>query len=51
VTAALCEELVARRSRVILYADADYPTSNRVYQHLGFREIDNVVQFDEASTP
>jgi predicted GNAT family acetyltransferase len=50
VTAALCQELVARGSRVILYADADYPTSNRVYQGLGFREIDNAVQFDVAST-
>jgi GNAT superfamily N-acetyltransferase len=50
VTATLCEELVARRSRVILYTDADYPTSNRVYQRLGFREIDNLVQFDESTT-
>jgi hypothetical protein len=50
VTAALCEELVARRSRVILYSDADYSPSNRVYQRLGFREIDNLVQFDEAAT-
>jgi GNAT superfamily N-acetyltransferase len=49
VTAALCEELVGRGSRVILYTDADYPTSNRVYQRLGFREIDNLVQFDEAN--
>jgi GNAT superfamily N-acetyltransferase len=50
VTAALCEELIGRGSRVILYADAAYPTSNRVYQRLGFREIDNLVQFDEAPT-
>jgi predicted GNAT family acetyltransferase len=45
VTAALCEELVAQSSRVILYADANYPTSNRVYQRLGFRQIDDLVEF------
>jgi RimJ/RimL family protein N-acetyltransferase len=47
VTAALCEELLARNSRVILYADANYPTSNRVYQRLGFRQVDELVEFDE----
>ena len=46
VTAALCEELVSRGSRVILYADADYPTSNRVYQRLGFREMDELIEYD-----
>jgi predicted GNAT family acetyltransferase len=47
VTAALCEELTSQRSRVILYADADYPTSNRVYQRLGFQEIDELIEFGE----
>jgi GNAT superfamily N-acetyltransferase len=47
VTAALCQELLSRGSRVILYADADYPTSNRVYQRLGFRLIDDLIEFDE----
>ena len=47
VTAALCEELVSRGSRVIFYVDADYPSSNRVYQRLGFREIDELIEYDE----
>jgi predicted GNAT family acetyltransferase len=50
VTAALCEELVGQGSRVILYADADYPVSNRVYQRLGFRQIDDLLEFAEDTT-
>jgi len=50
VTSALCEELIAEGSRVILYADADYPTSNRVYQRLGFLQIDELIEFDESET-
>jgi len=46
VTAALSQELLARHSRVMLYADADNPTSNDIYQRIGFRVIDDVVQFD-----
>jgi RimJ/RimL family protein N-acetyltransferase len=46
VTASLCERLLAQGSRVMLYADADNPTSNAVYQRIGFRQIDNVVQYD-----
>jgi RimJ/RimL family protein N-acetyltransferase len=46
VTASLCESLLAQGSRVMLYADADNPTSNGVYQRIGFDQIDNVVQYD-----
>jgi len=46
VTANLCEILLAGGSRVMLYADADNPTSNGVYQRIGFQLIDNVVQYD-----
>jgi RimJ/RimL family protein N-acetyltransferase len=46
VTACLSETLLAQGSRVMLYADADNPTSNGVYQRIGFHPIDNVVQFD-----
>ncbi|MHB8378367.1 MAG: GNAT family N-acetyltransferase [Acidimicrobiales bacterium] len=46
VTAALCHELLNRGSRVMLYADADNPTSNGVYRRIGFRAIDDVVQYD-----
>jgi GNAT superfamily N-acetyltransferase len=51
VSGALCQELRARGSRVILYADADYPVSNRVYQQLGFRQIDELTEFDEQPGP
>lgn len=46
VTASLCETLLAEGSRVMLYADADNPTSNGVYQRIGFHPIDNVIQYD-----
>ncbi len=49
VTAWLSERLLATGSRVMLYADADYPTSNAVYQRLGFEPVDQVVQFDLAA--
>ncbi len=46
VTACLCATLLAQGSRVMLYADADNPTSNGVYQRVGFQLVDDVVQFD-----
>jgi predicted GNAT family acetyltransferase len=33
----------------MLYADADNPTSNGVYQRLGYRLLDDVVQFDAVT--
>jgi GNAT superfamily N-acetyltransferase len=49
ITAWLSELLLGTGSRVMLYADADYPTSNAVYQRLGFESLDQVVQFDLAA--
>jgi len=46
VTASVCEGLLAQGSRVMLYANADNPTSNGIYQRIGFQIIDNVVQYD-----
>ncbi|HEV3188065.1 MAG TPA: GNAT family N-acetyltransferase [Acidimicrobiales bacterium] len=46
VTASVCEGLLAQGSRVMLYADAGNPTSNGVYQRIGFEIVDNVVQYD-----
>jgi predicted GNAT family acetyltransferase len=37
---------MAQGSRVMLYADADNPTSNGVYQRIGFHRVDNVIQYD-----
>jgi GNAT superfamily N-acetyltransferase len=48
ITAALCEEILARGSGVVLNADADYAVSNHVYQKLGFVAIDDLVQYDAA---
>jgi predicted GNAT family acetyltransferase len=44
VTGALAVELLARGSRVILFADAANPTSNHVYQDLGFTRVDEIVR-------
>ena len=49
LTAALSSELLRGGSRVMLYADADNPTSNGVYQRLGYRLLDDVVQFDAVT--
>ena len=46
VTASLCQDLLDHGSRVMLYADADNPTSNGVYQRVGFRLLADVVQYD-----
>ncbi|HVA53435.1 MAG TPA: GNAT family N-acetyltransferase [Acidimicrobiales bacterium] len=46
VTAHVCAALLASGSRVMLYADADNPTSNGVYQRIGFQNVDDVIQYD-----
>ncbi len=43
VTAAVCREITTSGSSVMLYADADNPTSNGVYQRLGFAHVDDVI--------
>jgi predicted GNAT family acetyltransferase len=50
VTGALSAKLLAEGSRVCLYTDADYPTSNSVYRRLGYRVIDEAAQL-EFTTP
>lgn len=46
VTGALSARLIATGSRVCLYTDADYPTSNAVYRRLGYRVVDEATQLD-----
>ena len=48
VTAALSATLLGGGSRVMLYTDATNPTSNGVYQRLGYERLDQVAQFDFA---
>jgi len=43
VTAAVCREIETSGSSAMLYADADNPTSNGVYQRLGFVRVDDVI--------
>jgi len=50
VTASLSEELLRGGSRVMLFADAANPTSNSIYQHIGYQLIDDVVQFDVVAS-
>jgi hypothetical protein len=45
-TAALTTRLMTDGSRVTLLADATYPTSNHVYQGIGYFEVDRLVRFD-----
>jgi adenosylmethionine-8-amino-7-oxononanoate aminotransferase len=43
VTAAVVEQLLPQCTTVMLFADAANPTSNGVYERLGFREVARVV--------
>lgn len=49
VTAALSATLLDGGSRVMLYTDATNPTSNGVYQRIGYERVDQVAQFNLAS--
>ena len=40
LTAALSQELLSNGSKVMLYTDAENPTSNSIYQKIGFELID-----------
>lgn len=44
VTSAVVERLLPRTTTIILYADAANPTSNGVYERLGFRVVAEVVE-------
>lgn len=45
LTAALSNELLARGAKVMLYTDAKNPTSNSIYQKIGFEMIDENALF------
>ena len=51
VTAALSEHLLNQGATVMLHADADNPTSNAIYQRLGFVHHDSVtmVRLEEVT--
>ncbi len=44
VTAATTARLLARGSRVMLYADAANPTSNKIYRAMGYELVDELVR-------
>jgi predicted GNAT family acetyltransferase len=46
LTAVVSRILMSQGASVMLYADADNPTSNGVYERLGFRAIDEHVEVD-----
>lgn len=46
ITAVVTRELLAEGAAVMLYADADNPTSNGVYERLGFRAVDELIETD-----
>ena len=48
VTSAVVERLLPLTSTIILYADAENPTSNGVYERLGFRVVAEVVEVSFA---
>ncbi len=50
MTAFLSDGLLRQGSRVMLYADADEPISNGVYQNIGCQLVDDVNHYDLAET-
>jgi predicted GNAT family acetyltransferase len=46
ITAVVARVLLAQGATVMLYADADNPTSNGVYERLGFRAVDEHIEAD-----
>ena len=46
ITAVVSRSLLGEGATVMLYADADNPTSNGVYERLGFRAVDELIETD-----
>jgi predicted GNAT family acetyltransferase len=44
VTAHVTRRLIEKGARVMLFTDAANPTSNDIYQAIGYRLVDEVVQ-------
>jgi predicted GNAT family acetyltransferase len=44
VTANVTQQLIAKGARVMLFTDAANPTSNSIYQKLGYRLIDELIE-------
>jgi predicted GNAT family acetyltransferase len=44
VTAHVSQRLIEKGARVMLFTDADNPTSNSIYQKIGYRLIDELVE-------
>lgn len=49
VTAAVVRQLLAREATVMLYADANNPTSNHIYAQLGFAAVGEVMDVELRS--
>jgi predicted GNAT family acetyltransferase len=44
VTAYVTRHLIEKGARVMLFTDAANPTSNGIYQAIGYRLVDEVIQ-------
>ena len=51
VTAGVVEALLPRVDAIMLYTDASNPTSNAIYERLGFRHVADIVDLDLAVGP
>jgi predicted GNAT family acetyltransferase len=51
VTAAVVEHLLPRTVAILLYTDAANPTSNGIYERLGFSHVADVVDLDLTGAP
>ena len=46
VTAAVVEHLLPEVDAIMLYTDASNPTSNAIYERIGFHHVDDIVDLD-----